>query len=72
MMEKTTKTFYSVTYSVRGASGTREAWFDNKEAAEKFAAADYRDNPVAHRVSRSEKIREYNENVAMTKYELEN
>lgn len=70
-MEKTTKTFYSVNYSKWGVSGTNEAWFDNKEAAEKFAAADYRDNPVAHRVSRPEKIREYEENVAMTACDLE-
>lgn len=29
---------------------------DNKEAADEFAAHDYRDNPVAHRFSNPEKI----------------
>lgn len=51
-----TKTFWSVKYSVWGSSIPHEEWFDNKEAADEFAAHDYRDNPVAHRFSNPEKI----------------
>jgi hypothetical protein len=64
------KTYYSVKYSVWGSDRKHTAWFDNKEEAEEFASHDYRDNPVAHRVSRLEKIREYDQLVAMTKYDF--
>jgi len=64
------KTYYSVEYSAWGANGSGTAWFDNKTAAEKFSAHDYRDNPIAHRVSKLDKIAEYDKLVAMTNYEL--
>jgi hypothetical protein len=64
------KTYYSVDYSVWGSNIKHTAWFDNKEEAYKFAAGDYRDNPVTHRVSRPEKIAQYDELVTMTQYNL--
>ena len=64
------KTYYSVEHSAWGANGSGTAWFDNKTAAEKFSSHDYRDNPITHRVSKLDKIAEYDELVAMTNYEL--
>ena len=63
------KTYYSVVYRNWGSDGSGEAWFDNKKEAEEFADHDYRDNVIAHHVSRAETIKEYDEFVAMTKYE---
>ena len=42
------KTLYSVDYKTWGSDITRTRWFDNKAAADEFAAQDYHDNPVAH------------------------
>lgn len=65
-----TKTYYSVKYGVWGASAPRIAWFDDKAAANEFAAADYRDTPTAHHCSNPETIEKYNELVAITKDDL--
>lgn len=67
-IEMTRKTYYSVVFGVWGADKPGEAWFDNKKEAEEFADHDYRDNPVAHHVSKAETIKEYDEYVAWTKY----
>lgn len=64
------KTFYSVTYAVWGSSFCREAWFDNKSAAESFAAHDYRDAPVAHTYRKADNIRAAEDRVAATAAEL--
>ena len=53
------KTFYSVKYSVWGADGQSEKWFDNKPEAEEFAKRDYTDSPVAHNCSKEETIAKY-------------
>lgn len=59
------KTFYSVKYAVWGADGTSVKWFDNKEAAENFYKKhDHVDKPVAHRCSKPETIKEYEDLVA--------
>jgi hypothetical protein len=60
------KTYYSVKYSAWGADSPRTAWFDDKEKAKEFAAHDYRDDPIAHRTSKLDKIAEYDELVAIT------
>lgn len=60
------KTFYSVTYAVWESDFCREAWFDNKSAAEDFAAHDFRDAPVAHTYSKADSIRAAEERVAAT------
>ena len=65
----TKKTYYSVVYRKWGADKSTTAWFDDKKAAEEFSDHDYRDNPVAHHVSNSETIKDYDERVAMTQYE---
>ena len=59
------KTYYSVVYRNWGDDGPREAWFDNKKEAEEFADHDYRDNVIAHHVSKAETIKEYDEFVAI-------
>ena len=66
------KTYYSVVYRSWGADRANEAWFDNKEEADKFASKDYHDTPVAHHVSAPATIEKYNELVAMTAFELAN
>lgn len=58
------KTYYSVVYRNWGADRPGEAWFDNKKEAEEFADHDYRDNVIAHHVSKAETIKEYDEFVA--------
>ena len=60
------KTYYSVVYRNWGAYGTGKAWFENKKEAEEFAAHDYRENVIAHHVSKAETIKEYDEFVART------
>lgn len=64
------KTFYSVTCAVWGSSFCREAWFDNKAAADDFAAHDFRDAPVAHAYRKADSIRTAEERVAATAAEL--
>jgi len=66
------KTYYSVVYRNWGADRASEAWFDNKEKAYNFANHDYRDAPIMHRVSRPEKIKECEELVGMTEFNLAN
>ena len=58
------KTYYSVVYRNWGAYKPAVAWFDNKKEAEDFANRDYRDNVIAHHVSKAETIKEYDEFVA--------
>lgn len=53
-----------------GIQFCREAWFDNKSAAESFAAHDYRDDPVAHTYSKADSIRAAEDRVAATAAEL--
>ena len=60
------KTFYSVTYAVWGSSFCREAWFDSKDAADDFAAYDFRDAPVAHSYRKADSIHAAEERVAAT------
>ena len=69
-MERTYKTYYSVTYSTWGRSGTQEAWFDDKARADKFANHDYRDKPIAHRVSNPSTVKRYDELVSNTDFSL--
>ena len=64
------KTFYSVTYAVWGSDFRREAWFDNKAAADDFAAHDFRDAPVAHTYRKANSIRAAEDRVAATAAEL--
>lgn len=64
------KAFYSVTYAVWGSSFRREAWFDNKAAADAFAAHDFRDAPVAHTYRKADSIRAAEDRVAATAAEL--
>ncbi|SPF51148.1 hypothetical protein SBF1_50032 [Candidatus Desulfosporosinus infrequens] len=64
------QTYYSVGYYSGRSNSTSTAFFDTKEAAEKFADHDYRDNVVAHHVSKPETIAKYDELVAMTAFEL--
>ena len=60
------KTYYSVDYTVQGI-GTSVAWFDSKKNAVEFHnAGDYRDKPVAHRVSNQELMDERDILVAQT------
>ena len=65
------KTYYSVQYGIWGANKPGTAWFDNKEEADRFAAHDYRDDPVRHTYSREDSIRDAEELVMMTRYALE-
>ena len=60
------KTYYSVVYRNWGADRPGRAWFDTKKAAEDFANHDYRDNVIAHHVSKTKTIKEYDELVART------
>ena len=64
------KTFYSAAYAVWGSDFCREAWFDNKSAAEAFAAHDFRDAPEAHTYSKADSIRAAEDRVAATAAEL--
>lgn len=64
------KTFYSVTYAVWGSDFRRAAWFDNKAAADDFAAHDFRDAPVAHTYRKADSIRAAEDRVAATAAEL--
>lgn len=55
------KTFYSVKFAVIGGDRPSTMWFDNLEEAKKFAAHDYRDNPVTHTYSNPKKIADIEE-----------
>lgn len=60
------KTFYSVTFAVWGSDFCRSAWFDDKAAADDFAAHDFRDAPAAHTYSKAGSIRAAENRVAAT------
>ena len=58
-------TFYKVTYGVWGAGSARNAYFDSKEAANNFYAAnDHVDKPVAIVARKEETIQKYRQLVA--------
>lgn len=61
-----TKTFWSVTYRTWGSDFTSTAWFDSKDAADEFAAHDFRDDPVRHTYRSASSIREAEQLVAET------
>lgn len=69
--EKTMKTYYTVNYATWGADSVGTATFDSKAAAYEFYnTGEYRDKPLAHSVSRQDKIDQYDLDVAMTAFEM--
>lgn len=64
------KTFWSVQYSVLGAPQPLVAWFDNKEDVAEFAKRDYTDKPIRHTYGNADKIKQAEELVNITQFNI--
>ena len=67
---KNAKSFWSVVYRTWGADREYVAWFDNKDDAYNFANHDYRNSPIRHNYLSASRIKDAEELVNMTKYNL--
>ena len=71
-MSRIYKTFYRVEYRILGTEFTSTQWFDNKEDAKAFSNQDYHDDPIPHRASKAERVADYENKCAETRFFLEN